>query len=80
MITTILPTDQCNLKCEYCNSRKGHNTMTTKTLYNTIYLVFHVHEVNGNDGHVWYGDKRKASCCEIIKPLMNYISEQIGVI
>ncbi len=35
-----------------------------------------------NADSMLYGPKdvRKASCCEIIKPLMNHISEKIGVL
>lgn len=55
MITTILPTDRCNLTCSYCVSRKGNNVMSKKTLYNTIDFVSNVHKVNGDDGHIeWH--------------------------
>ena len=55
MITTILPTDMCNLNCDYCVSRKGNNVMSKKTLYNTVDFVSNVHEANGNDGHIeWH--------------------------
>ena len=55
MITTILPTDQCNLNCVYCTSRKGNNIMSRKTLYNTIDFVSRVHLLEGEGGHIeWH--------------------------
>lgn len=55
MITTILPTDQCNLDCVYCVSRKGNNIMSKKTLYNTIDFVSNVHKLDGECGRLeWH--------------------------
>lgn len=36
MIGIIHPTDQCNLNCSYCESRKGNNVMDKQTLYNAL--------------------------------------------
>ena len=55
MITTILPTDKCNLNCSYCISRKGNNEMSMKTLYNAVDFVSGVHKAEGNNGHIeWH--------------------------
>jgi len=55
MITTILPTDTCNLDCVYCVSRKGHNRMDMRTLYNTIDFVAAVHDHTKQCGHIeWH--------------------------
>jgi len=55
MITSILPTDECNLSCTYCNARKGHNRMNRTTLYNTIDFCAKAHELNCENGHIeWH--------------------------
>lgn len=36
MIAIILPTDYCNLRCNYCSARKGNNTMSDDTLVNAL--------------------------------------------
>ncbi len=56
MITTILPTDECNLNCSYCVSRKGHNQMNKKTLYNALDFSAHIHDtVDETGGHIeWH--------------------------
>ena len=55
MITTILPTDRCNLNCSYCISRKGNNEMSLKTLYNVIDFVSNVHKLDGEKGRLeWH--------------------------
>lgn len=52
MITSILPTDECNLNCNYCNARKGNNRMDIKTLYNTIDFCIKAHENSNSIGHI----------------------------
>ena len=55
MITTILPTDQCNLDCSYCVSRKGNNVMSRKTLYNTIDFISNIHKLDNYNGRLeWH--------------------------
>ncbi len=56
MITTILPTDECNLNCSYCVSRKGHNRMSKKTMYNALDFSAHIHDtVDETGGHIeWH--------------------------
>lgn len=78
MITTLLPTDSCNLDCCYCVSRKGNNHMDRRTMYNAIDFAVNVHDTGCGGGHIeWHAAEPMSLPIKFYEDAEHYF-DQIG--